>query len=365
MAEKICPKCNKKSDNAIDCQYCEINFDEYETAKQENLIQVRVLLSENKYQEAKELAEKLPGWFPDNRTDFLLLLSNINRDISIVEKYDHAKQAYDEGNFDQILMLLRNIKAFDHNLNEKVISLRRKAERYLQNSDNFNKAVEAFDRSDYAQSKSLFKQIHGTDKQEEISDYLSKIGDITNSMLEEAIECIRSKQFDSAQEKFSTLQSSFPDMENEIEGYLTLLSKRIEIKNDILNAAKQAKKEKRLLESKILYSYLGLQFPEFQPQVQPQITEIGQDTVISLADLEESSIISLAGLGLDAIGGGQEGFASIADSKENVATDVIATDVDRNGLEDIVPVVSNRESPVDSASSSLEIDEEGVPDFSF
>lgn len=365
MEGKICPKCNKKSEDTNVCQHCETNFDEYETAKQEKLIKVRVLLSENKYKEAKELAEKLPTEFPDNRTDFLLLLSNINRDISIVDKYEQAKKAYDEGSHEQATLLLRNIKAFDHNLNEKVISLRRKAQRYLQNADFFDKAVKAFDQGNYAEAKSLFKQVHGAEKKEEITEYLAKIGDVANKMLEEAIEAVRNKQFDVAHEKFQTLQSTFPDMETEIEGYLTILNRRVEIKNDILAAAKKAKKEKRLLESKILFSYLGQQFPEFLPQIQPQVKEIGQDVVTSLADLKESAIVGISALGFDEGGEGQGSYRPVADCRENVAPDVITPDLDKNGQEDIAPVVSNRENTVDSLSPPLEVAKEGVPDFSF
>ena len=185
MAEKNCPKCNKKNEDVAVCQRCGINFDEYETTKQEKFIEIRVLLSENKFQEAKELAEKLPTEFPDNRTDFLLLLSNINRDISIVEKYKHAKKSYDDGDFTQTSLLLRNIKAFDQNLNEKVISLRRKVERYLQNEVNFTKAVELFFSGKYAEAKMLFNQIHGFGKQDEVAEYLEKIGDIAKALLGE------------------------------------------------------------------------------------------------------------------------------------------------------------------------------------
>ena len=365
MAERTCPKCNKKSENEIECQHCSLNFDEYETAKQEKLIRVRVLLSENKYTEAKELAEKLPGWFPDNRTEFLLLLSNINRDISIVDKYEQAKQSYDEGNFDQVALLLRNIKAFDHNLNEKVISLRRRVERNLQSIDNFNKAVEAFDQGEYAKAKSLFKQIHGSEKKEEVSGYLERIGAVTGALLEEAVQCIKKKQFDVAHEKFVALQSEFPDMEQEVEGYFAILNKRIEIKNNIFSAAKQAKNEKRLLESKILYSFLGLQFPEFLSQVQPRIKEIGKETVVSLSDLEESSLIGLFGLGLDGSGGEGQGRYNAGDSKESVAADIIQPDVDKDGNEDIPAVPSNRESAADTVPPTLEVDEEGAADFSF
>jgi predicted translin family RNA/ssDNA-binding protein len=319
MADKTCPKCNKRSEDGLSCQHCDINFDEYETSKQEKLIEVRVLLSENKYDAARELAENLPGQFPDNRTDFLLLLSNIKRDISIVDKYEQANNAYDEGDFSRTSMLLRNIKAFDPNLNEKVISLRRKVERNLQNSEKFNRAVQAFDGGDYAEAKSLFKQIHGFGRQDEVDGYIEKISYVTGAMREEAVECIRKKQFDVAREKFAALQSAFPDMQEEIEGYATLLGKRVEIKNNIFNAAKQAQKEKRFLEAKILYSYLESRFPEFLPQVLPHIQEIGHQAVISLADLEDLAMIDLSALGLDDDREGRGKLYSAADSKDYVA----------------------------------------------
>ncbi len=365
MAEKSCPRCNKKSEDTVTCQYCGLNFDEYETAKQEKLIEVRVLLSENKYHEAKKLAEKLPTEFPDNRTDFLLLLSNINRDISIVEKYEQAHKSYDAGEFEQASLLLRNIKAFDHNLNEKVISLRRKAERYLQNDDNFSKAVEAFDLGNYTEAKNMFKKVYGPERQEEVSGYLTRISEVSGSMLEEAISCIRNKQFDVALDKFAALQTAFPDIQEETEVYVTLLIKRLEIKDDILHAAKQAKKEKRLLESKILYSFLGQQFPEFLSQVQPQIKEIGQEVVISLADLEECAMIGLPGLGLDGSGEAKGRKYAAADSKESVAVDAITPDTNMEGSEDIAAVAGNSSSAADTVAALLSVDEEGVPDFSF
>ena len=137
------------------------------------------------------------------------------------------------------------------------------------------------------------------------------------------------------------------------------------IKNNIFNAAKQAKKEQRLLESKILYSFLGMQFPEFLPLVQPHLEEIGQEAVVSLADIENSAMLDLTALGLDAGTEGQGSFHAAVDSKEYVSGDVIVPDVDKDGNEDTASVVSNRESTADTLSTPLEVDEEGVPDFSF
>lgn len=362
MPEKTCPKCNKKGEDPAVCQHCGLHFDEYETEKQERLIEVRVLLSENRFREARELAEKLPSQFPDNRTDFLLLLSNINRDISIVEKYEQARQAYEEGDHARASLLLRNIKAFDHNLNEKVISLRRKTERNAQNLEKFDSAVEAFDNGDYARAKVLFQQITGFNRQEEVNDYLNRINDEASALLAEAVECIRKKQFDAALEKLGELQAAFPDLGEEAGRYIGLLDKRTEIKNNILAAAKLARKDKRLLEAKILYSFLGSRFPEFRSQTQPQIEAIGNSAVIGLADLEEGMMLDLASLGLVE---GEEGTTGsvAADCPEFVQADTLTQDVDRDGREDIAAVESNRESSADTASTVPKIEVGEVADF--
>ena len=139
----------------------------------------------------------------------------------------------------------------------------------------------------------------------------------------------------------------------------------LSILNDLLLINCLKKKEKRLLESKILYSYLGQQFPEFLPQVQPQIKEIGQDVVTSLSDLKESAMVGISTLGFDDGGDGLGGYHPVADSRENVTPDSITPDLDANGLEDISPVISNKDSAVDTISPQLEIAEEGVSDFSF
>ena len=84
-----------------------------------------------------------------------------------------------------------------------------------------------------------------------------------------------------------------------------------------------------------------------------------------MSDLKESAIVGISALGMDESVEGQGGYRPVADSRENAAPDVIAPDLDKNGLEDISPVVSNRESAVDTLSPALVIAEESVPDFSF
>ncbi len=348
MTNKTCPKCNKKSEDLIVCSSCGLNFEEHEVSKQEKLLEIHTLLSESKYQEAKEIAEKLPLQFPDNKTDFILLLSNINRDISIVGKSDLAHEAYQKGDYAQASFLLRNIKAFNPILNENVISLRRKAERHLHNQETFNSAVAAFNEKKYATAKRSFKQIHGLENQDEIDGYLEKAEQAIHAILDEPIEFVRNRQFPVAENKFKELQAEFPDLKEDIEGYLTFLAKRVEIKNSIIDAARKAKLEKRLLESKVLYSFLVTQFPEFAPLAQPHLDEIGSQAITGLAEIEDTGGIDCAALGLD---GESVGYAGSLFQAED--------------LNSLTAVACSQPCPPDVLCPPVEIDVEGVDDFIF
>jgi hypothetical protein len=132
MTDTNCPKCRHKVIAAEFCSSCGIHFRDYAEQKAGKLNEVSGLLGEGRYEEAREVAGRLPIEFPDSRNDFLLLLSNINRDISIVEKCRQARECCDRGEYARASFLLRNIKAFDKKLDEKVISLRRRVERHLR-----------------------------------------------------------------------------------------------------------------------------------------------------------------------------------------------------------------------------------------
>jgi len=348
MTSKTCPKCNTKSEDLIVCTSCGLNFEEYEVAKQEKLGDIRTLLSEGKYVEAKQIAEKLPVQFPDNKTDFVLLLSNINRDISIVEKSNMAYAAYKEGDYKQAAFLLRNIKAFNPALNEKVIGLRRKAERQLQAEETFRSAVAAFDDRKFARAKQLFLEVHGAEHRDEISEYLQKTEQAIREILDEAIGHIRNRQYKIAENTFTKLKKDFPDLSGEIDDYLALLARRIEIKNNIIAAARAAQQDERLLESKVLYSFLGQQFPEFYPLVQPHLEEIGTQAVTSLAETENSGKIDFAFLGLSDTFAGTH---TTGTAPEDINT--------------IMPAEPNLPSKPDIACSPVVIDVEGVADFIF
>ena len=359
MASRTCPKCSTKNEDAATCGKCGLNFAEYDRAKLKRLGEIRGLLSENRFQEAKQLAEKLPAQFPDNKTDFVLLLSNINRDISIVEKCDLAQKAYEEGDYAQACLLLRNIKAFDGNLNERVVSLRRKAERPLQDSEQFHRAKEAFNQGNYPAAKALFKQVSSAGPQEEIAEYLRRIDARTREVLSEAVDCINTRQFVHAETKFVELRKTFPDLQDEIDGYLSLLARRAEIKDRIIAAATRARVEQRLVEAKILYSYLGQEFPESLPEVLPRLREIGALTAVSLADLQELGTVDFAALGVN-IGGSGPGRVAAADLDADIPRDHPPAAVPA-----IAAVTGNSPASVDEFTPPLEIDVEEIPDFIF
>ncbi|MCI5209068.1 MAG: hypothetical protein D3910_09805 [Candidatus Electrothrix sp. ATG2] len=107
---KTCPKCRQKTD-AEQCPSCDLVFAEYEQEKMQKTGEVYQLISAGELVAAKELAEKLSSEFPDSRTDFILLISNINRDLNIVGKYRQAQELFEQGDHEQTALLLRNIKA--------------------------------------------------------------------------------------------------------------------------------------------------------------------------------------------------------------------------------------------------------------
>ena len=356
MVNKTCPKCKQKVESEFECTRCGINFEKYEFSKQEKLREVRILLGESKFKEAKQLAETLPALFPDNQGEFLLILSNINRDISIVAKCELTQKAIDDSNYSQATFLLRNIKAFDDNLNEKVISLRRKAERYIQNDINFSSGIAEFNMGNYSKAKQLLKNIEGHKNQDEIVEHLHKIEAIQKEMLNRAIDYIKKNQLTTAADEFNALLSKFPDMKDEIEDYTALLSKRADIKDDIFRAAHKAKEEKRFLESKILYLFMGMQFPESQPQVQPYINEIGTQVIVSLADIDDNFRVDIAALGIDI-------NTAVSPSTLPDAADNATEQIDPDELVEITPVEANKEGETDLLCAPVDIDGEGVADF--
>jgi len=175
-------------------------------------------------------------------------------------------------------------------------------------------------------------------------------------MLNKAIEYIKNNQLKTAANELNSLLTQYPDMKDEIEAYTDLLSKQEEIKEDIFRAAQKAKKEKRLLESKILYLYLGIQYPETQPQIQPYINEIGKQAVVSLAEVEDDGRIDRVALGLGIHSAG--GSSPFSESEKSVPEEI-----DQDKIIDIAAVEVSHEGESDLLCAVVNIDGESVADF--
>ena len=295
---KICPKCRQKTDSE-QCSSCNIIFADYEQEKMEKTGKVYQLISAGELLKAKELAEKFSSEFPDSRTDFILLISNINRDLNIAEKYLQAQQLFDQGEHEQTALLLRNIKAFDPGLEEKVIALRRKAKQQGEYAENFKKAVNLFEKKRYGEARAALlklQELHQDD--ENIVNYIKKLDRIRGDLIDAVIESLGENSFQFAQEKFNKVQAIFPDTEKDYSAIANILKQRKEINSKILEAAETARKKGRLLEAKVMYTFLYWQNHELHPQLRPYIREIGSEAFVSLADCVQYSLIDLDDTGL-------------------------------------------------------------------
>ncbi|MCI5124350.1 MAG: hypothetical protein D3925_07710 [Candidatus Electrothrix sp. AR5] len=296
---KTCPKCRQKSDTE-QCTSCDLVFADYEQKKMQKTGEVYQLISSGKLQEAKELAEKFSSEFPDSRTDFILLISNINRDLNISKKYLHAQELFHQGEYEQIALLLRNIKAFDPGLEEKVIALRQKAKQEGEYSGRFQKAADLYEKRWYGEARSAFLRLQKNHPDDEkITNYIQKIDRIKKSLLDEVIESLGENSFQLAQERFSKLVAIFPDAEEEYAAITKTLNHKKEINSQILDAAEVARKKGRLLEAKVLYTFLYLQNHELHPQLRPYIREIGDNALVSLAECAQYNLLDLNETGLE------------------------------------------------------------------
>ncbi len=294
---KACPKCRKKTD-AGKCDTCNISFKEYEQEKMKKTGQVYQLISGGKLQEAKDLAEKLSLEFPDSRGDFVLLISNINRDLNIAGKYGQAKELFNQGDYSQTALLLRNIKAFDPGLEEKVISLRRKAERHNEYTEKLERAIELFENRKYGAAKELFSQIHDHQKQDKVDEYLSRLNVIREELINEVVDSLSANNFKVAQGKFDEVLAIFPDAEQDYVEIAVIFTQKNKINGNLLAAAHKAREEGRLVEAKVIYSFLSWQSQEIQAQLLPYIDEIGSDIIINLADCAQADMVDFTTLGI-------------------------------------------------------------------
>jgi hypothetical protein len=356
MFDTVCPKCRTRSSSTA-CDSCGTVFAEYERDKQESIARVYQLISTGDLEHAREIAEKLPMEFPDSKGDFLLLLSNINRDINVVERYQQALESFGRGDFSEAVLLLRNIKAFDKGLDEKVISLRRKAERYGKHGQIFLEAVEKFEGGRFGEARALLKRIDGYIDQEKVDEYLQAIDDIKKDSLRAAVVCLQKNQFESAFGKLEMLRANFPEMRHETEEYLTIVSQKNEIRERLLFAARKAREEERYVEAKVIYSFLGWQYPESRASLAPYIEELGSRAVTSLADLAGDEAVDFAALGLqlDHDGFFISGFT---------ATETAGSPHGGEGMR-VASVAINPVPSGDPGSKPVDLDGDEVADFTY
>lgn len=352
---KICPKCKQRS-NDDQCSSCKIVFAEYERQKREQTAQVYKLISAGELDQAKQLAQSLGNEFPDSKGDFALLISNINRDLNIAGKYRQAQELFNQGDCSGAILLLRNIKAFDPGLAEKIITLRRRAERHSGNASKLDQAAELFEQKQYGPARTLFREISSDSRlKDKAEEYLGKIEEIKNELMGVIADCLGRNFFHAARERMGSLISMFPETEQEQAGLLALLEQRKAISTRLTAAAHKAREEKRLLEAKVLYSFLVWQDQDLRPALFPYIEEIGDQAVISLADCD----LDLAGSAELGLSISEDGFL------RHVPTEKELSSINRAGehLPKIVPVFVTPESLPDLQDEPADIDGEEVADF--
>jgi hypothetical protein len=346
---KICPKCKQRS-NDEQCATCKIIFAEYELKKREQTSQVYKLISAGELEKAKELAQTLSNEFPDSKGDFILLISNINRDLNIAGKYRYAQELLTKGEYSEAIQLLRNLKAFDPGLSEKIIALRRKAERHIGNSSKLDQAVALLEQQQYGAAKDLLLHLSSDNKhKDEVKKHLSKIEEIKKGLLREVADCLSQGLFNAAREHLGRLISQFPEAEQEQAPLYALLVKRKEISERLTAAAHKAREEKRSLEAKVLYAFLIWQDHELKSSLLPYLHEIGSKAVISLADCPEHELTTWASLGITV--------------KEDGFLKSILTEQKGEQLAKIAPVLVSLPSRADLVCEPVHIDGEEVADF--
>uniref|UniRef100_UPI0040572C74 hypothetical protein n=1 Tax=Candidatus Electronema sp. TaxID=2698783 RepID=UPI0040572C74 len=347
---KNCPKCRRQSDDG-QCAACKLVFADYERRKQEQTGQVYRLISAGELEQAKEMAQSLSNEFPESRGDFILLISNINRDLNIAGKYRQAQELFRKGDYSEAVLLLRNIRAFDPGLSEKVITLRRRAERHIGNSSKFEQAAALLEQKQYAAARTLFQQISSDDKQKKEADrHLAKIEELKGSRLREIADCLDRSLFLAAGEKLEALISLFPEVREEQAPLFALLAKRQKISGRLTAAAHKAKAEKRYVEAKALYAFLLWQDQELRPVLLPYLEEIGRRTEVSLADCMQDELAALAGLGIIV---DEHGIPRILPPESGKAA----------ALANIAPVLASPPPQADFPSQPVNIDGQEVADF--
>ena len=346
---KICPKCRRQCDDT-QCSTCTIVFAEYERQKREQTGQVYRLISAGELEKAKELAQSLSNEFPDSKGDFILLISNINRDLNIAGKYLQAQELFNKGSCNEAISLLRNLKAFDPGLAEKILTLRRRAERNIGNSSKFEQAAALFEQRQYGAAKALLLQISGDNRsKDEAQKLLAAIEEIKAGLLREITDCFSRSLFNAARERLANLISIFPEAEQEQAALVILLERRKEISTKLTAAAQKAKEEKRFLEAKVLYAFLIWQDQELRATLQPQLEALGAAPMINLADCGHDELSAWRAAGLQVT---EEGFLKLKSAGQSSKADV-----------KIAPVLISLPSLPDAICAPMNIDGETIQDF--
>jgi hypothetical protein len=350
-----CPKCRQQTDEE-QCPSCDLVFADYEQEKMRRTGEVYQLISGGELLQAKKLAEQLSAEFPESRTDFILLISNINRDLNIAEKYQQAKDLFEQGEHEQAALLLRNIKAFDPGLEEKVIALRRKAQQQDKYEEQVKKAADLFEKKWYGEAWFSFLKLHKQNKNDKITnEYLQKLRKIRQELINEVVENLGENNFQLAQEKMSKMQAIFPDAEQEYSAIATLLQQKKEINTTILEAAETARKKGRLLEAKVMYTFLYWQNHDMHPYLRPYLKEIGGDALVSLADCASYNLINCQETGLQVT---KEGFLKPVVTEQELADHHLG-----EGYASISPVDICPEPLADPLGQLVNIDGLEIADF--
>lgn len=350
MTEMKCQRCVQPRKGGDSCPSCGLVFADYEHNKQQRIGEVYALMNEGDLEGAKKLAEQSGKDFPDTRGEFALLLSNINRDISIVFKFEQARRAFDQGDYPQVLLLLRNIKAFDQILDGKVISLRRKAERYSEHNHVFEEAVGAFRAGQLGKALELFGKIEGRSRESEVAEYLAQIDRLKGGLLKEAVKLLKNNQFELAGAKLKELLSIGPELADQVTPYLAMVEQKVKIRESLITCATRAREQGRFTEAKVLYAYLAWQWPDLSGRFEPYAQEIGARAQVNLSDAEQQGLVDCEknGLKLDA-----NGFC-ILDGSEGAP---------RQNVKKISVCVVNPEPLCDAPVQPVDIDGESVADF--
>jgi len=298
MTDITCPKCRTKGINTLSCDSCGLVFTEHEEKKQQAIADVYALISRGNLTEAKTVAEGLADDFPESKGEFVLLLSNINRDINIEQKFSQAVLLFEQKKYDDVALLLRNIKAFDPALEEKIIVLRKKAARHNEYKDILREAEENFTAGKFGRAKALFQTIHDSKEQELAEQYLKKIEKKITGMFNQALQCLQKNQFDAAEKRFTQLHAQFPEMAQKTTGYVAIIRAKKKIREELLSAAEKARDEGRALEARVMYTFLAWQYPEFQPRLDALLDQKGTQALATLNDLSGDETIDFAALGL-------------------------------------------------------------------